>query len=741
MIKLFDKIKERSTTRGDGDIVLSGPFSGFGSFASKYEDRDELYYCITDNKDYEIGVGTYRDSRFIRESVISSSQDGNKIKWGPGTREVYPTFPANKNVYTAEDIVEGNYFSFWADTNSISFASGVTLDNADMVLSNLSFGSIATGYNLVCSDHITFLDYESFGQYEPFLENVLQSSTNIDDFVSLSGFSKKDIRFREQQPGTVLSTADSTGYPVFKVLGTNEIPDIYATQVDYIPASGEEWRNKPRNGQEAFDELSNEIYLQLDKFPKTTFADGGNVDTLDFLDFTDFALVDHNHIKLYTDDIVDTEKDFRLATEQVIDQAAVFDDFYRFSHERGKTSFPARPSELAQWQFDNETQTVSSIINSQSFIGFVSNEEYDRYVIETTLRSNAGAAGNSGDNFRDNDQIGMVIAFHKDEFGAEYTLSVLVNREPFSEYMKDGQPYAPGIYISYNFSNGVDPFKILAREEVWWLTEAQLAGLNAGDQSVTPWYLTYPEGIRVRIERERDIIRVYRSNFGDPDNIRTNPGEFLEIDLKDNLETLKFIGPKPYGFCCNSQYDSQFVDISFTDSANAIFNLQDGNVYEYNDDEAEWLPKEDRSFNEFDQFSFVFNPVTKKLFYLFDGKADGVFQPIENLDQIRPSEMGIEIGNYNYLEESDYFYETRSGVMKVDESGMVAFSLPNKSTVYTNPAKIGDSTDLLETDGTEPVGTLPRDMYSFRVVNESGIHVDVNIDGVVKTFKIPGFAE
>ena len=59
MIKLFDRIKERSYTIGTGNFALSGVFSGFVSFGSAYSDGDKFFYVANDGTNFEIGSGVY----------------------------------------------------------------------------------------------------------------------------------------------------------------------------------------------------------------------------------------------------------------------------------------------------------------------------------------------------------------------------------------------------------------------------------------------------------------------------------------------------------------------------------------------------------------------------------------------------------------------------------------------------------------------------------------------------------
>ena len=103
--------------------------------------------------------------------------------------------------------------------------------------------------------------------------------------------------------------------------------------------------------------------------------------------------------------------------------ADVFNSWGRFSHDATFTS-PALPAELSGWAYDDPTDTISSTINSTSYIGLISTDRFETYDFETIIRSTAA----------DDDLIGMVLAYKK--IGdVEHTISVLV----------DGGGVVPGV--------------------------------------------------------------------------------------------------------------------------------------------------------------------------------------------------------------------------------------------------------------------------------------------------------
>jgi hypothetical protein len=89
---LYDRIEVTSTTTGLGAFVLLGATPGNRPF-SIVPDGDSIPYCITNNIDYEMGLGTVSAGGSIlsRDKVLSSTAGGAFINWPAGTKEVFLT--------------------------------------------------------------------------------------------------------------------------------------------------------------------------------------------------------------------------------------------------------------------------------------------------------------------------------------------------------------------------------------------------------------------------------------------------------------------------------------------------------------------------------------------------------------------------------------------------------------------------------------------------------------------------
>jgi hypothetical protein len=99
-----DRVKEVTTTTGTGTYTLGGAVDGFQDFSAVTVDTDTVYYAITDDTDWEVGIGTIGGTQttLARTTILSSSNAGSAVNWGAGTKNIFLTYPAEKAVY--EDI-------------------------------------------------------------------------------------------------------------------------------------------------------------------------------------------------------------------------------------------------------------------------------------------------------------------------------------------------------------------------------------------------------------------------------------------------------------------------------------------------------------------------------------------------------------------------------------------------------------------------------------------------------------
>lgn len=95
-----DRVQETTTSTGTGVITLAGAVTGFQSFAA-VGNGNTTFYTITDNTNWEVGIGTYTSSgtTLSRDTVLSSSNSGSLVNFGAGTKNVFVTYPAGRSAY------------------------------------------------------------------------------------------------------------------------------------------------------------------------------------------------------------------------------------------------------------------------------------------------------------------------------------------------------------------------------------------------------------------------------------------------------------------------------------------------------------------------------------------------------------------------------------------------------------------------------------------------------------------
>lgn len=97
---LKDRVKETTTTTGTGIYTLAGAVTGYQSF-SVVGDGNTTYYTVTDDTNWEVGIGTYTASgtTLSRDTILESSNAGSAVNWGAGSKDVFVTYPAERSLY------------------------------------------------------------------------------------------------------------------------------------------------------------------------------------------------------------------------------------------------------------------------------------------------------------------------------------------------------------------------------------------------------------------------------------------------------------------------------------------------------------------------------------------------------------------------------------------------------------------------------------------------------------------
>ena len=145
-----DRVKETSTTTGTGTLTLAGAADGFQSFAA-VGDGNTTYYAIVSGNDYEVGLGTYTASNTTlrRTTILESSNSGNALNLGVGTKDVFVTYPAEKSIYADSN----DDVNVPADLTSVGgIISGAIFEHTHTIASNYT---ITSGNNAISAGPLT----------------------------------------------------------------------------------------------------------------------------------------------------------------------------------------------------------------------------------------------------------------------------------------------------------------------------------------------------------------------------------------------------------------------------------------------------------------------------------------------------------------------------------------------------------------------------------------------------------
>lgn len=97
-LTLANRVKETSSTSGSGVIVLDGASTSYQSFSSVLSSGDTTYYTIVNSPNWEVGLGTYSSNTLSRDTILSSSNSGDRITLF-GQSSVFIAYPSEKSIY------------------------------------------------------------------------------------------------------------------------------------------------------------------------------------------------------------------------------------------------------------------------------------------------------------------------------------------------------------------------------------------------------------------------------------------------------------------------------------------------------------------------------------------------------------------------------------------------------------------------------------------------------------------
>jgi hypothetical protein len=154
---VYDRVQETTATTGTGTITLAGAVSGYQSFAV-VGNGNNTFYCIINNAQWEVGIGTYTSSgtTLARTTILSNSNGNTSPITLSGASNVFVTYPAEKSInYDANGVATIGSTLSYSDTGIIgSFASTVAGYN-QVIVQNKSNASNASSNLNVSNDAST----------------------------------------------------------------------------------------------------------------------------------------------------------------------------------------------------------------------------------------------------------------------------------------------------------------------------------------------------------------------------------------------------------------------------------------------------------------------------------------------------------------------------------------------------------------------------------------------------------
>ena len=261
-IKLFDRVKQKSTSTGTGNFELSSSVAGFKDFADVYADQDVLFYCINDGTNFEIGSGIFNSGAtptIQRNVFYSSASDNSIIDFAAGTKEIFVTYPATHSVSIGSGIggitlPQKSGIAFWNCNNILDYDSGLVFDkdnkrvgirrtNPAYAIDVGGDGSDqsmirASGYHVgptgihFPSGNGDEASYSGGIQFQHFEKNELLGA-DTQSVLGLSGIVNQDIYFKKQTAGTFFAGPASgcappcsPNYPNFRRITLDDIPSL-----------------------------------------------------------------------------------------------------------------------------------------------------------------------------------------------------------------------------------------------------------------------------------------------------------------------------------------------------------------------------------------------------------------------------------------------------------------------------------------------------------------------------------
>jgi hypothetical protein len=144
MPALADRVKESTTTTGNGTLTLDGAATGFQSFTTAFGNGVSVYYVIAGGSEWEVGIGTTGAGTLSRDTVLQSSNADAKVVFSAGTKDVFCSYVADRAVTTVDAVTLTNKTISGAD-NTLSNIGNAALTNSSVTVNGTAIALGASG--------------------------------------------------------------------------------------------------------------------------------------------------------------------------------------------------------------------------------------------------------------------------------------------------------------------------------------------------------------------------------------------------------------------------------------------------------------------------------------------------------------------------------------------------------------------------------------------------------------------
>jgi hypothetical protein len=117
-----DRVQETTSTTSTSSYVLLGAATGYQSFGAVLANGDTTYYAITNDTDWEVGIGTYSTTgpTLARTTILASSNGGSAVSWGVGVKNIFISYAASRASFLDAngDLLVADKIVHTGDTNT-----------------------------------------------------------------------------------------------------------------------------------------------------------------------------------------------------------------------------------------------------------------------------------------------------------------------------------------------------------------------------------------------------------------------------------------------------------------------------------------------------------------------------------------------------------------------------------------------------------------------------------------------